>query len=182
MITDRQRQNRLGFIHQDEQGFSLLEAVFAMMILAFGLLGLAGMQTVAMSFNTDAAELTRASNLAAEMIERIHSNRLNVSDYAVGPVTVNAVPLGTGIDTLNAATEPGVAQATARGDYGQWQANLNNSGLTNARGTAIITSPFGPAALNQSQVVVTVWWMTKKGDKKVERQARVALQTVVTSQ
>ncbi len=165
----------------DQRGFTLLEAVFAMIILAIGLLGLAGMQTMAMTRNVDAAQLGRATNLAAGMIERVHYNRQNVTDY-------NGA-LGTGIDTSNAATIPPTTQPTARGDYQQWLADLTNSGLDLPVGTVVVTSPFGPAALNQSQVVLTLAWTTKKMGgggvagaeaQTVARRATITFQTVVT--
>lgn len=148
-----------------------------MTILAVGLLGLAAMQTMALSHNVDAQELTTATNLAAEMLERIHYNRANVTNY-------NGA-LGSGIDTNNGATQPPATQPTARGDYAQWQLNLNNSGLNSVRGTVNVTNPFGPPTLNQSQVVVQVRWRTKQmgaGDnvQKRSRSAFVTLQSVMT--
>lgn len=161
----------------DESGFSLLESLIAMSILAIGLLGLAAMQTMALGRNVDAQELTMATNMAAEMVERIHYNRANVTNY-------NGA-LGTGIDTTNGATIPPASQPTARGDYEQWQTNLNNSGLNNVQGLVTVTNPFGPPTLNQSQVVVQVRWRTKQmgaGDnvQKISRSAFVTLQSVVT--
>lgn len=161
----------------DESGFSLLESLIAMTILAVGLLGLAAMQTMALGRNVDAQELTVAANLASEMIERIHYNRANVANY-------NGA-LGNGIDTNNGATQPPASQPTARGDYGQWQANLGNSGLNSVQGTVNVTSPFGPPTLNQSQVQVQVRWRTKQmgaGDnvQKISRSAFVTLQSVMT--
>ena len=160
-----------------EAGFSLLESLIAMTILAVGLLGLAAMQTMALGRNVDAQELTTATNLAAEMMERIHFNRANAVNY-------NGA-LGTGIDTNNGATIPPAAQPTARGDYQQWQNNLNNSGLNSVQGLVNVTNPFGPPTLNQSQVVVQVRWRTKQmgvGDnvQQISRSAFVTLQSVVT--
>ena len=66
---------------EGQGGFTLLESLIAMTVLAIGLLGLAGMQTIALSYNVDAKELGRATNLAAGMMERIHYNRRNVTAY-----------------------------------------------------------------------------------------------------
>ena len=163
--------SRVKPIRKDEAGFTLLEALIAMFILAIGLLASAGMQSIAILGNVDAKELTRASNLAAEMMERVHHNRLNVTNYNGG--------LGTGIDTSAGATAPPTTQPTARGDYFQWQAHLNNSGLDSARGVVNVTA-VGPAALNQSQVVVQAIWTTKRGETKRARTASVTLTTVIT--
>ncbi len=160
---------------EGQGGFTLLESLIAMTVLAIGLLGLAGMQTIALSYNVDAKELGRATNLAAGMMERIHYNRRNVTAY-------NA------IDTMLAAAlacpnaPVGGTQPTALGDCLQWRNDLSTlrSGLDNPQGTVTVTNPFGPAALNQSQVSVRVIWSTKRGEKKVSRTASVILRTVTT--
>lgn len=157
-------------------GFSLLEGLIAMTILSIGLLGLAAMQTMAMTRTVDAKELGIATNLAAEMIERVHHNRRNVASY-------------NGIDTTNNGTAPGAAAPIADGDFFQWQANVNNAGLTLGLGTVTVVAT-GPVSLNQNQVTISVSWMTKtQGSSKdanstelqiVSRPAQVILQTVVT--
>ncbi len=93
---------------EGQGGFTLLESLIAMTVLAIGLLGLAGMQTLALSGNVNAKELGRATNMAATMVERIHYNRRNVTAY-------NA------IDTMSAGNPCpnapfGGTQPTARGD------------------------------------------------------------------
>ena len=173
-MTHARQSMRVGSTQGNERGFTLLEALIAMAVMSIAFLGLAGLQAVALHYNVDAAELTRASNLATEMLERIHSNRTNATDY-------NGA-LGTGLDSNDNATKPPTTQPTARGDFEMWQANLNNSGLNNVQGLVNAVNPFGPAGLGQTQVVVQVRWMTQSGHNKVTRQAFVNLQTVLTPQ
>lgn len=159
-----------------QAGFSLLEGLIAMTILTVGLLGLAAMQTIAMTRTVDAKELGIATNLAAEMIERVHHNRRNVTAY-------------NGFDSLIDGTAPGATQPIADGDFFQWQANLDNSGLSLVQGTVAVVAT-GPVSLTQSQVTIAVNWVTKtQGSSKDpnsselqirSRPARVTLQTVVT--
>ncbi len=158
----------------DQGGFTLLESLIAMTVLAIGLLGLAAMQTIALSFNVNAKELGRATNLAAGMMERIHYNRINAAAY--NGINTSLVP-GLACPNAPAGTEP-----TARGDCVQWRTDLATlkSELDNPQGTVAVVSPFGPAALNQSQVAVTVAWTTKRGDKKVSRPASILLRSVMT--
>jgi type IV pilus assembly protein PilV len=134
--------NRRHFLGQS--GFTILEAMMALMVLSFGLLGTAAMQDVALSRNVDANQLTLTTNLAVEMIERIRFNNKNVAVYS-------------GIDTQNSATRPPSSQPMARGDYDQWQSRLVASGLTSARGRVTV-SAIGPTNLTQSQVTVQVTW------------------------
>ena len=55
--------------------------MFAAVVLAIGLLALAGMQGISLGKNVDANELTLATNLAADMVERIQFNRRNAIVY-----------------------------------------------------------------------------------------------------
>ena len=55
----------------DQSGFTLLEALVALLVLAVGLLGLAALQTQGLRFNTDAYVRSQGTYLAYDMIERI---------------------------------------------------------------------------------------------------------------
>jgi type IV pilus assembly protein PilV len=157
-----------------QSGFTLIESMIAASILSVGILALAGMQGIALTRNVDSTELTRATNLAAEMIERIQYNRKNIAQYAID--TANATP----------CPQNAVTQAMAKGDCDQWVALLSNpqaSGLVNVRG--VIAAPatlVGALAtlLNQYPVTVTVSWTGAAGDTKVARPKQVVLTTTVS--
>lgn len=157
-----------------QSGFTLIEGMMASVILSVGVLALAGMQGIALTRNVDSTELTRATNLAAEMVERIQYNRKNIAQYTID--TSNATPC-----PQSAAT-----QAMAKGDCDQWVALLSNpqaSGLVNVRG--VITVPatlVGTLAtlLNQYPVTVTVSWTGAAGDTKAARPKRVVLTTTIS--
>lgn len=142
-------------------------------ILATGILGAAAMQGIALTRNVDATELTRATNLTAEMIERIQYNRKNIGQYAID--TSHAVPC-----PQNATT-----QAMAKGDCDQWVALLNNpqaSGLVNVRGIITVTPPAGvlKTLLNENVVTITVQWTGATGVTKVGRPKQVVLTTAIS--
>jgi len=157
-----------------QSGFTLIEGMIAGAILSVGILAVAGMQGIALTRNVDSTELTRATSLAAEMIERIQYNRKNIAQYAID--TSNATP----------CPQSAVTQAMAKGDCDQWIALLSNpqaSGLVNVRG--VITVPavlVGTLAtlLNQYPVTVTVSWTGAAGDTKVARPKQVVLTTTVS--
>jgi type IV pilus assembly protein PilV len=160
-------------IRTGQDGFTLIEGMLAGVVLAVGMLALAAMQSMSLGRNVDANELTRVTNLAADMMERIQYNRGRAAAY-------NGA-LGTGIDTLNAATQPPATEPMARGDYTQWQALLNNSGLTNVRGlvTVAATGPITPP-LNQMQVAVTINWLgSVKSETSVRRNKTMTMITIV---
>jgi type IV pilus assembly protein PilV len=56
---------------RQEKGFTLLEVMIALFILAFGLLAIATMQATAIKSNSQAMGLTEAANLAQDRMEKL---------------------------------------------------------------------------------------------------------------
>ena len=154
-----------------DKGFSLIEGMVAAGILTVGLLALAGMQTISMSKNVDANDLTVASTLAGEMMERIQFNRMLA---AINPSPYN------GINTTVPGTQPNVAnQPQANGDYAQWTAALAASGLTNPIGTVVVAPIITNPPLNQFQVAVAVNWQAKERTGGFVRNQVVTMTSII---
>lgn len=106
-----------------EAGFSIIEVLVALLVLAIGLLGLAALQAQGLRFNHDAYVRTQATNSAYSIIDRMRANRANVALYtgpdpggACDPTTAGAtmdlncwyrglaaaLPGGSGLITANA--------------------------------------------------------------------------------
>lgn len=151
-----------------EGGFSLLEVLIANVMLAVGLLAIAAMQDVALSQNATSKQLSAATSMATEMIERIRYN---------SPANATAIPAGgflySGIQACsNLAACPGGETAgsatalnnlTANGDFTQWAARLKARDaagmllLPNAVGQ-VNSVAIGAASMNQVQVIVILQW------------------------
>lgn len=140
MMTSRIRQ---------EQGFTLIETMVSAAILAIGLLGLAGLATMSFSRNTDGNEVTVATNLAAELVERMQFNRRNLVSGYNG---INLASANPALCVQNALTQP-----VARGDCLQWQTRLFASGLVGVQAQVAVAA-VGPVGLNQNNINVTVTW------------------------
>ena len=133
-----------------EQGFTLIEVMVSAAILAIGLLGLAAMTTLSFTRNSDGSEVTVATNLATELVERMQFNRRNlVNDYNGINLTSANVAL---CNFLNPLTQP-----VARGDCLQWQARLFASGLVGVQANVAVAL-VGPALLRQNAIAVNVIW------------------------
>lgn len=63
-----------------QDGFTLIEVLVALLVLAIGLLGLAALQTQGVRFNHDAAVRTQATNLAQDMLERLRIQRMRLEE------------------------------------------------------------------------------------------------------
>jgi type IV pilus assembly protein PilV len=161
-------------VSMSEGGFTLLEGMLAAVFLGMGLLALTGMQSISLTRNVDANELTQVTAVASEMVERIQFNRKNVTFYN----NMNTTSGGTGnCTTIIVPT----VQPMASGDCVQWRSALMATNLSGIAGT-IAVQAMGPTTppLNQSRVTVTVTWLgSRKTDVTVQRNKTVTLQTIV---
>lgn len=62
-------------------GFSLIEVMIAILVMALGLLGFALLQTMSVRFTQSANQRTQAANLAADMLDQMRVNRLGAARY-----------------------------------------------------------------------------------------------------
>ncbi len=91
-------------------GFTLIEVLISMVILAIGLLGLAAMQTISLRDNQDAHYYQQATLLAYEMQDRIRANN-----------NVNWSNVTAGAGDLCTQSIPCTATEMAANDYGYWK-------------------------------------------------------------
>jgi type IV pilus assembly protein PilV len=73
-----------------QSGVTLLEVLVTVLILAFGLIGLVGLQTKVQIAQADAYQRAQAVLLVEDMANRISANRVNAASY------LPPAPLGTG--------------------------------------------------------------------------------------
>lgn len=78
------------FHRQYQRGFSLLEVLITILILVFGLLGLAGLQSKVQLAEFESYQRTQAMQLLSDMEERMSANRSQALSY------VSASTVGTG--------------------------------------------------------------------------------------
>lgn len=100
MLIKPLRHNR-----SQQLGFSLIEILAALMILAFGLMGLAALQFKGLKYNHDAYLRSQISFLAYDIADRMRLNRPNLSSYVGNYTVTTTAPTGctqaTGADATN---------------------------------------------------------------------------------
>lgn len=69
-------------------GFALIEVIVTMVLVAFGLLGLAGLVSRSFVAEVEATQRTQALMLLHDMASRIEANRREVADYVTGDVSL----------------------------------------------------------------------------------------------
>lgn len=134
-----------------QAGFTLIESMIAGTVLAVGLLGLAATQGMTLKKNIGANEMTKVSNLAADMVERVQFNRRNVTAYH-----------NIQVSSTTTVCPTAAVNVMASGDCAQWQSLLLSSGLKNVVGTVLL-NPIPPAVdavgLTRSTVTVQLAWV-----------------------
>lgn len=114
-----------------QSGITLIEVLVAVLVLAIGLLGIAGLQTAALSTNFNSYQYTQASFLAESMLERMRANR---QAYASGNSGYN-LSAGTAATVSVNCYNPGTACTAAQQaqwDMGVWYSQVTGSAVSNA--------------------------------------------------
>lgn len=115
------------------RGYILLEAMITVVVLAFGLLGLAGVQTRMQAAETESYQRAQALILLGDMADRISANRNNAISY----VTTGGTPTYLGTGDSEASDCSTVAFGVSR-DKCEWSAALKGSAETTGAGGATV--------------------------------------------
>lgn len=75
-------------------GFSLIEVMIALVVLALGLLGFALLQTMNLRYTQSANYRTVATNLAYDLLDQMRANRLSADEYNAATFAVGDAPVG----------------------------------------------------------------------------------------
>jgi type IV pilus assembly protein PilV len=65
-------------------GYALIETMVTIVVIAFGLLGVAGLMSRSFVTEAEATQRTQAALLLQDMVTRIEANRANVTQYVTG--------------------------------------------------------------------------------------------------
>ena len=114
----------------NQTGFTLLEILIAMIVVAFGLLGLFGLQAKAQKAETESYERTQALVLIQDIVDRMNANRAD----AFARAYVTASPVGGGGVLIDCSAKTG-----ADLDLCEW-GNLLKGSTETANGAACSTA------------------------------------------
>lgn len=144
-----------------ERGLTMLEVLITIVILAFGLLGIAGLQGRMQVAEIEAYQRAQAIVLLQEMIDRINANRKNAASY------VTASALGTGNDVEDCSALPATPRAAV--DLCEWSNALLGASekkaddspigaMIGARGCVTTATSPNPAFTTPQEFMVAVVW------------------------
>lgn len=157
-------------------GFSLIEVLVSVVILSFGLLGMAGMQAASLQSNREARLQSSAVVLARELAEMIRGNKLaGIQPAATNPylgsftsplaATTPSYCLSVGATACTGATPLATATAIGNAQMTEWLARVDAE-LPGARVDVCVDSaPFDASGLPQwactaagGAVVLKIGW------------------------
>ncbi len=167
----------------NEKGFTLAEVMISAAILGVGVMGMAAMQGVSFSKNVDANDLSIVTNVAADMMERIQSNRRfswaynNLDTTGPGNCLAGGIPAPAPPMPFFSVAPSVSATRGIQGDCTQWRTLVLATNLLNVRGT-VQAIPVLPLRSDSSAVQLTVQlqWNERTG---VQRTRSVAFRTVI---
>jgi type IV pilus assembly protein PilV len=131
------------------RGFSIVEAMVALVVMSVGMLGIAGLYVSSLKAGRTAILRTQAVNLASDIADRIRANRTARTAYDTATVAPCTVPGGGA--TLAETTARNIAAT----DTCQWVANIQT--LLPA-GNGVIAVPPVLAGMPNVYVVTVSWW------------------------
>ena len=120
-ITTRKRTTRCdASAHRNARGFSMIEVLIAILVLAFGLLGFALLQTMNLRFTQSANYRTEATNLAYDLLDQMRANRYAAGQYA----GTAGAGFTAGSVTGAACSRPVGTAATIAANITRWQCQV----------------------------------------------------------
>jgi type IV pilus assembly protein PilV len=144
------RMDKLTLIPQRAQrGFTLIEVLITVIVLAIGLLGLAGLQLNGLRFTHSAYQTSQATIAAYDIIDRMRVNRpaAEGGDY---DIALGATPAAANCTGAGANCAPGTL---ADADLSEWKQSV----------AALLPSGDGAVQRNGSAFVVTIRWDDSRG-------------------
>ena len=133
-----------------QRGGILIEVLVTMLIVAFGLLGLCGLQMRLQVSDMESYERAQALTLLDDMASRIATNRAKAATYVTG----TANPLGAGMAC------PTTATTIQQSDAAQWCAALQGAAerLGNSKVGAALGARGCVESIGANQYLITVAW------------------------
>src|SRR5437016_2764143 len=137
-------------------GFSMVEMLVALVVLAVGMLGVASLFATALHSGSSAIARMQAVNLASDIADRIRANRRAGNAYAGAAANNNCAGAGA------VSCSPALMAAN---DIYLWQRQL-----TQALGGAAPTGSIAFAAGTPATYTITVNWTEKSGTQQYQLQ------------
>ena len=140
-------------------GFALVESMVTIVVIAFGLLGVAGLVSRSFVSETEANQRTQAALLLQDMVARIEANRANVATYVTGDAGITGYVDVGGVPTLISCDPTATLVERDRCEWGQKLAGADER--IDARSASMLLGAIGCVyeidAFNRVYAVSVAW-------------------------
>jgi type IV pilus assembly protein PilV len=157
------------------RGFTMLEVLISMVIIAFGLLGIAGLQAFALKNNQSASLRLTATTLASDIIDRMKTNVAGVSSGAYNQAAAAAYAESNLVTAC--ATSRCDPPQLAQHDLAEWAQRVAQA-LPGGQGVVCIDStPADGTAPGTAQCdglgivgyAIKIWWSDDRTTKNPQQ-------------
>jgi type IV pilus assembly protein PilV len=139
-------------------GFTLIEVLIAMLVLAVGLLGLAGLQAASLGKNQSAYNRSQATQLAYDLADRMRANVAGVATYTA------ITPISTATAKANCLTTTGCTPAEmAENDLFEWNSAVNQ----------VLPSGSDTIAVTSGVFTITITWVDNNNNLSFQTDFRL---------
>lgn len=135
-------------------GFTLIEVLIAMLILALGLLGMAGLQMTGLRNNLSSYQRSQATLLSYDMADRMRANIADAQLYSDSIYITSSVSGASEQTSCTVATVGCNPALMAQHDLFEWGQRLGN--LPDGTGTITVAGSF--------YTITVTWREDKKND------------------
>lgn len=144
------------------RGFTLIEVLVTVIVLAIGLLGLAGLQLTGLRYNYSAYQRSQATILTNDIVDRMRANR-TVAETGGYNIALGTTPTATSCEGTGASCTP-ATMATA--DLYDWKETLAD------------VLPAGDGSVTQAGLnfTITIQWDDTRGEEPPQQ---LAVETVL---
>lgn len=144
-------------------GFAMVEAMVTVVVVAFGLLGVAGLVSRSFVAEVEATQRTQAVMLLQDMVTRIEANRANVAGYVTGDTGVTGyVTTTSGGTTTTSSVVCSPTAPLAERDRCEWSQLLAGTNeQIDTRNAGVLVGAIGCVyeidAFNRIYAVAIAW-------------------------
>ncbi len=149
----------MNLVKSKQRGFTFVEMLISMAVLAGGIVGVVAMQAVAKKSSFDAQQRALATALANDIVQRMRVNTDGVSNGAYTG-TFSSFTANNSLNRCHSAAAPCTSAQIAASDLYEWQMALFGADVTQEAGNVGgLVSPTACISHNAGAVSVVVAWM-----------------------
>ncbi len=153
---------------KNKSGFTLIEVLISILVLSFGLLGLAGLQALGLKNNVSAYHRGQATQLAYDMADRI---RANIEEAKKSNTSIYNTLAASSANVQNSCkAAPGCTTSElAQNDLYEWNESIkilpSGSGQINLADQSVTIKPAGATPAVKTKVTVCTIIITWDDDR-----------------